>query len=430
MTTGFPRVQKIRQRLWAKVLPDVEGHVVRQVSASGLARRLKPGARVAITGGSRGIANIDRIIAATAKAIRQLGGEPFIVPAMGSHGGATAEGQIEVLASYGVTEERMGCAIRSSMEVVQIGVTESGMPVHLDRHAASADAIVVINRVKKHTDFRGHVESGLMKMIAIGLGKKVQAELIHAYGSPGLKKYVPEVARVAIARAPIALGLAIVENGYEETADVVALEPEEIEAGEARLLKLVKRHAPGIPFDEVDVLVVDRIGKEISGSGLDTNVIGRIKIPGVPDPPRPRITAIVALDLTPASHGNAIGIGLCDVVSRKLVDKMDPGATYTNAITSGFYERGKIPITLPNDALAVHTAISRLPPEAQAAPRLIRIPDTLHIAEMWVAEALVPEARELGLELIGDLVPLRFDETGTILPLEMEEHPTPWLVKT
>ncbi|MBI2939316.1 MAG: DUF2088 domain-containing protein [Chloroflexi bacterium] len=421
MASGFPRMVRVRQRLWDRRLADIEGHVARQVRQSNLGRTLKPGASVAITAGSRGIANLDRIIWTTATTVRELGGLPFVVPAMGSHGGATAEGQLGVLASYGVTEDRMGCPIRSSMEVVPIGHTPSGMPVHLDRNAASADAIVVVNRVKKHTDFRGRTESGLMKIMAIGLGKKVQAELIHSYGSPGLKRLVPEVARVILASAPIALGLAILENGYDETADIVALEPDEIETGEARLLRLVKRHAPGIPFDELDVLVVDRIGKDISGSGLDTNVIGRMKILGVPEPDRPRIKALVALDLTPASHGNAIGLGLCDVVSRKLVDKMDPGATYTNGIISGFWERGKIPITLPSDALAIHTALSRLDPEARAAPRLVRILDTLHLAEIDASEALIPEIQARALEIVGEPAPLRFDESGTVVPMALDE---------
>lgn len=407
---------RVRQKLYGKVLGDVEGEVIRQIEQSRLVTRIKPGARVAIAGGSRGIANFARIIAATAEAVRRLGGEPFVVPAMGSHGGGTAEGQAQVLASLGVTESACKCPIVSSMDVVRVGTTASGLPAFLDRHAAEADGIVVVNRIKKHTDFRSDLESGLMKMICIGLGKKRQAELVHSYGALGLVKHVPEVARATLATGKIVLGLGILENGYDETSEVVALEPERIEECERRLLRDVKRRSPRLPFDDLDVVVVDQIGKEVSGTGMDTNVIGRIRVPGVPEPRAPRIRTLVALGLTAASHGNAIGLGLADLVSQRLVDEMDREVTYVNGITSGFLDRIKIPVTLPSDEQTFETALSRLPPESAVRPRLLRLRDTLHIAEFDVSEALLEEARSRDLAVIGEARPLRFDETGTIAP--------------
>lgn len=411
---------RVRQKLYDRRLGDVEAHVVRQVMGSSLAGRIRTGSRIAITAGSRGIANVDRIVAATAEAVRRLGGEPFVVPAMGSHGGGTAEGQVEVLASSGITQESCRCPILATMDVVQLGTTPGGLPVYLDRHAAEADGIVVVNRVKMHTDYRSDVESGLLKMMTIGLGKKRQADLVHSYGALGLVRHVPEVARVMLAGDRIALGLAILENGHDETADVVALEPEEIEERERQLLQEVKRRSPRLPFDDLDVLVVDRIGKDISGTGMDTNVIGRIRVPGVAEPESPRVRTLVALDLTEASHGNAIGLGLADIVSQRLVDKLDREATYVNGITSGFLDRVKIPVTLATDEMAIQTALSRLPPEAMASPRLVRIRDTLRIAEFAVSEALLAEVRDRGLEVVGEAEPLEFDEDGALAPLDLK----------
>jgi hypothetical protein len=344
---------------------------------------------------------------------------------MGSHGGATAEGQVAVLESLGVTEAFVRCPIRSSMDVVHIGETDDGLPVYLDRHAAGADGIVVINRIKKHTDFRGDLESGLMKLICIGLGKKAQADLVHSYGAPGLRKYVPLVARVTLARAPILLGVATLENGYEETAEIATFEAGEIEEGEKRLLRKNKRNYPMLPLDDLDLLIVDQIGKEISGTGMDTNVIGRIRIAGQPDPPTPRIRTIVALSLTEASHGNGVGVGLADIISQRFRDQIDDETMAINVITSGFLERGKVPITLPNDWRTIETALSRLPPESRHQPRVARILDTLHLGEFDISEALQEEVgRRPGVTVAGAPRPLTFDPTGTIHPLRFsrDEH--------
>ena len=417
----IPTMYRVRQRLYDRVLLDLDSVVIRQVERR-LSGKVRSGQQIAIGVGSRGVANIARIARATAEAVRRVGGVPFVVPAMGSHGGATAEGQIEVLESLGVTEAFIRCPIRSSMEVVQIGETDDGMPVYLDRNAASADGIIVINRVKKHTDFHGEIESGLMKMLCIGLGKKAQADLVHSYGAPGLKKYIPLVARVTLARAPILLGVASLENGYEQTAEIATFEASDIEEGEKRLLRKHKRTYPGLPFDDIDVLVVDRIGKEISGTGMDTNVIGRIRIPGEPEPTRPRIRTIVALSLTEASHGNAVGLGLADLISRRLRDQMDDEVTAINVVTSGFLDRGKVPVVLPNDRAAIETALLRLPPASRQRPRLIRIKDTLHIGEFDVSEALLDEVgANSTMSVVGTPRPMAFDASNTIAPMMFEE---------
>jgi hypothetical protein len=333
---------------------------------------------------------------------------------MGSHGGGTAEGQIQILAELGVTEARVGAPIRSSMEVGQIGRTEDGMPVYCDKNALAADAVVVVNRVKKHTDITAPIESGLIKMIAIGLGKKAQADLIHSYGAPGLKKYIPLVARITIANAPIALGVATLENGVDETAEIYGFEPDEIEAGERRLLRRNKKQLPRLPFEAIDVLIVERMGKEISGTGMDTNVLGRYRIPGEPEPKAPNVRFVIVLDLTDASHGNAIGVGLADLTTERLVAKIDRQAMYVNGLTSGFLERAKIPITLPTDRAAIAAAFDRLSPEQRARPRVCRIRDTLHVAAFEASAALLDEAR-VSLERIGPARGMAFGQDGNLL---------------
>jgi hypothetical protein len=419
---SLPQLQRVHQTLYDRVLIDLDSVVIRDVE-----RRLKdkvtPGQRIAIGVGSRGVANIARIARATAEAVRRVDGDPFIIPAMGSHGGGTAQGQIEILESLGVTEAFCRCPILATMDVVEIGATDDGMPVYLDRHAAAADGIIVINRVKKHTDFHGTLESGLMKMICIGLGKKAQADLVHSYGAPGLKKYVPLVARVTLASARILLGVATLENGYEETSEIVIFGPEEIEAGEQRLLRRHKRQYPMLPFDEADILIVDRIGKDVSGTGMDTNVIGRMRIHGEKEPTRPRIRSVVALSLTEASHGNAVGVGLADLISQRLRDEIDDEAMSVNVITSGFLERGKIPITRPNDRDAIATALSRLPPAARQRPKVARILDTLHVGDFDVSEALLEDVlKSPNMSLVGAQQSLTFDRTGRIAPMALNRH--------
>ena len=352
---NLPRFVPVRQRLHSAPLADIPAATREAVAQALAGTHLAPGSRIAVTAGSRGIANIGAIVRATVEALRALGAEPFVVPAMGSHGGATAEGQAALLAEpYGITEATMGCPILSTMEVVELGRTpERNLPVYVDQHVASADGILVLNRVKAHTDFSGPWESGLMKMIAIGLGKRAQAESIHAYSAWGLRNLMPEIARAKLRRAPILGGLAILEDAYDQTSEIVGLPAAAIETEEPRLLERVKQQMARLPFEELDLLIVDRLGKEISGTGMDTNVIGRKRIPGEPEFESPRIERILVRDLTPETHGNAIGVGLADIVTQRLADQIDWPVTNTNSLVSGFTQRSMLPTVAANDREAL-----------------------------------------------------------------------------
>jgi hypothetical protein len=295
-----------------------------------------------------------------------------------------------MLAGLGVTEASVGAPILSSMETVRLGELSGGMPVYMDRHAAGADAIIVVNRIKQHTDYSGPLESGLMKMIAIGLGKRDQPEIVHAYGAAGLRQFIPEVARYKIDHSTIRLGLALFEDGYEQLRAVRACRAMDIESCERKWIEEVRSLAPCIPFDELDLLIVDLIGKDISGAGMDTHVIGRILIPGEPDLPRPRIERIVGLDLSEATHGNAVGLGLCDFVTRRLVDAADWHATYTNGIVSGFIQRCFVPVVMPDDRSAIDAALFTLSRKPLEDLRIVRIRSTLHLDRLYCSRALLP----------------------------------------
>jgi len=411
----FPKMIEVRQKLHAPVLEDAEGEVRRQIEGSRIRERIRAGDEVAVTAGSRGITNIPAILRTVVEEIEKLGAAPFIVPSMGSHGGGTAEGQVEVLAGYGITETSVLAPIRSSMEVVQVGEVEDGIPVLIDRIAYGADAIMVVNRVKPHTSFRGPVESGLMKMMTIGLGKHEGATLAHSFGSEGLSRMIPAWGRVILKEVPIALGVAIVENAYEQTAKIVAVEPEDFERSDMELLEEAGSLMPTIPFDRIDVLVVEEIGKNISGTGMDTNIIGRIMIKGVPDPERPDVTFLVALDLTEESHGNAMGIGLADVVPQRLVDKVNRDALYANVFTSTFLNRAKIPVTMPTDREAIGIALEVLRSVPPEHAKVVRIKNTLELERIHISEVLLEEARDKAhLEFVGTLEEMQFDDTGTL----------------
>ena len=313
---------------------DIPAHVRAQLQP--ILDRVALDDRVAITAGSRGIANMPLILRACGDAIREVGGDPFIVPAMGSHGGATADGQRDLLASYGIIRENVGMPVVSSMDVQQIGAVDD-MPVYTSTTALEADHVLLINRVKPHTDFRGSIESGLAKICAIGLGKQQGAQTIHSYGTRGLRDLMPRAARVVVEKTGKVIGgLAILENAYDRTARVEFVEPDGIGAeAEIALQASAKDLMCSLPFDKLDVLIVDEMGKNISGTGMDTNILGRMFVPGVAEPDRPRITAVVVLDLTYESHGNAIGVGLADVTTERLASSIDWQATYMNSYTAG-----------------------------------------------------------------------------------------------
>jgi len=408
----LPPLYRIRRTFQRPCLPDPGGSLRAQLDRhSGL---MKPGARIAIAVGSRGIARLRDLVAVTASWVTSQGGKPFIVPAMGSHGGATAEGQAQILADYGIREDSVGAPVRSSMDVVELERSGCEVRIYQDQYAYESDGIIVINRIKPHTDFHGTYESGLMKMMAIGLGKRHQAVEIHRHGVRGLREIVPEVARRVLAHSRVILGVGIVENAYEETAEVRAIPAPQIPSEEVAMLDHARALMPGLPVDDLDILIVDKMGKDISGVGLDTNVIGRLGIRGEPDPERPRIKMIIARDLTPASHGNALGIGLADIVTRQLYGKIDFRVMYENLYASSFLERGKIPVIADSDERALSFALRACPGLDPNQLRAIRIESTLRLDVFHASKPVLDELQgRPDIEVLG---PVSWFGEGRELP--------------
>lgn len=391
--------------------------VASQLSGLKLRSRIKTGDSVAITAGSRGIDGLPRILAAVVGHLKSLGASPFIVPAMGSHGGGTAEGQRQVLAGYGVSEEAVGCPIRASMETVTVCHTPYGFPVHFDRLAYEADHVVVCNRVKPHTRFAGHIESGLMKMMLIGLGKCAGATVYHrAIEDYTFDQIVHAVAKEVIARCRIVAGLAIVENANDRTARIVAVPPEEFEARERELLVLAKGWMARLPFDEVDLLVVDRIGKEISGTGLDTNVVGRkFNDHHAVAEELPRVKLIAVRGLTEATHGNAVGLGIAEFCRSRVLAGMDVAATRLNAIVAGHVSAALRPLDYDTDREILSTALSAIGLREPGDARLLWIPDTLRLEEVECSSAYYREAEgRSDLEIVAPPRELPLDSAGNL----------------
>jgi len=415
LSVPIPKVALCRQRLTAPRIDDVEG-TAQAAAGAVVTRASRPPGPIAVGVGSRGIANLEAIVRGTVAGLRSAGWRPFIVPAMGSHGASTAEGQTAVLASMGITEPRVGAQIRSTMETRVIGDLD-GQPYHVDRFVVEAGALLLISRIKPHTSFRAPVESGPSKMCAVGIGKQPGAQLIHNEGSEGLARRVPLAPRV-LERAGLLVGsVAIVENQRDETAMIRGLSAGEVgAASEEALLKEAWQLLPRLPFATIDVLVVDRMGKDISGSGMDTNVINRFRIVGWEEKGVPFIRTIAVMDLTEASHGNAAGVGLADFIPIRLLDKVDLGALYTNSITAGLFgvERSKLPMVLATDRDAIRAAIAMCGVPADNV-RLAWIHDTLHTELMAVSSALLPECDDL--DLIGDLAEMPFSADGRLEPI-------------
>jgi hypothetical protein len=409
----IPQMVKIRQKFDATKIDNLSEVLERELQQPGAIDRIKPGQQVAVAVGSRGVANIDLFTKVTIDAIKKAGGHPFIVPCMGSHGGATAEGQKEVLEHLGVTEESMGAPIRSSMEVVKIDELPNGLPVYVDEIASTADAIVVINRVKPHTAFRGRIESGIMKMIAIGLGKQKGAETCHQLGFKYMAENVPAMAKIMIDKLPIVFGVALVENAYDQTRRIEVLPAEQIEAREEQLLIEAKAHLPKILFDQIDVLVIDYIGKNISGDGMDPNITGRYPTPyahGGPD-----VSKMVVLDLTHETKGNANGVGTADFTTQRLVDKMDLHATVVNGLTSTVCAPTKIASTLDNDFYAIKAAVKTCNILDYTKCKMVRIKDTLHLGEIEISVNLLEEAKKhADIEILSEPYGLQFDSEGNL----------------
>lgn len=413
---NIPKLIKIRQSFKNEYIADIEGAVKAQIDSLGL--QLKPGASIAVAVGSRGIANIRLIVKATVDALKERGAHPFIVPAMGSHGSATAEGQKEVLTSYGVTAEYTGVPVISSMQVVELPQGDLKIKVFMDKHAYESDGIVVINRVKVHTDFHGRTESGMLKMCVAGLGKHKQAMAIHNQGVYGLRELVPMIAREVLKTGKILMGIGIVENAYDRTMIIKAVLPCDIENEELKLIDISRRNMPGFPVQQMDVLIVDEMGKDISGIGIDSNITGRIRIRGEQDSEVPDITNIVVTDLTEASHGNALGMGVADFITKNLYDKIDFNATYENVLTSTFTERGKIPIVADTDRKAVEYALRTCGPVKSENIRIIRIKNTLKLNELYVSESILEELKaDKGIEILGDFNKM-FDSSGKLVEFD------------
>ncbi len=376
---------------------------------------LAPGSRVAVAVGSRGIAGLVEVVSTAVSWLKRKGLKPFIVPAMGSHGGATARGQADLLASLGVTPESVGAPVEATMETVDFGMTEYDIRCVFDRHAAAADAVLLINRVKAHTSFDRPVESGLVKMIAVGLGKAEGARNVHRLGVKGLAEVLPALAKRALERAPIAYGLALVENQSKELAKVEGVEPEGFFRAEERLLKEAKESMARLPFDQLDVLVVLQMGKNVSGIGMDYAVTGRTDIRGLANPPRPFASKLAVLRLTPESHGNAMGLGVADFTTKALVESLDLVSLYTNALTATFVEKAKLPLVLATEKAAVQAALATCWRREGEPVRMAFIKSTLDLGVMWVSE---PLAEELDVhhaaESIGPFQPVPFNRNGEV----------------
>jgi len=408
----IPKVVKIRQRFDSDRLADTEAALLNELQR--MKPLIRPAATIAIAVGSRGIADLKVIVRATVEFVKAQGAYPFIVPAMGSHGGATAAGQAEILAGYGITKQSVGAPVRSSMEVVSLPQGSSAIRVFMDRHAAESDGVILINRIKPHTDYHGRYESGLVKMCVIGLGKHEQALEVHRYGVRGLTELMPLAAKQILATGKILMGIGIVENAYDETMAVRALRAEEIMVHEPGLLETARSNMPKLPVEKMDVLIVDRIGKDINGVGLDPNIIGRLRIRGQAEPTSPDIKAVVVCDLTDNSHGNSLGMGLADVTTKRLYDKTDFAAVYENVYTSTFLERAKVPVVAPNSEKAISFAVRSCGPIPDRKLRIMRIRDTLHLDELYVSQAIL---EELGcrkdISIVGEAVDL-FDGEGEL----------------
>ncbi len=416
----IPVVYLIEQRQNQPKVGDIPGEVRRQILGSRLSRRVPAGASVAVAVGSRGIANIGLLVRSTLETLRDLGYRPFIVAAMGSHGGATPEGQHELLAEYGVTEKALQVPVKTDMEAVELGTNSWGEPVYWDKNALTADAVVTISRVKPHTDFRGRYESGIVKMLVIGLGKRAGAAQHHQYGIRGLRDMIPESAKVVLAKTRFALGLAILENAHEETAVIQAVEPEALLDTEPRLLDEARGLMARIPFDQLDLLIVGELGKNYSGTGMDVNVLGRQMVEGEPDQLVPKITRICVLDLSPESHGNAVGIGLADLTTTRLVRKIDPAVSNLNTLTSCFMLRSKIPIDLPDDRACIEMGLKTCWQPRLEQVRMAVIPNTLELSRLWVTGPLAEEARAReGLKVTGESRELPFDGAGNVCQEEV-----------
>ena len=418
----FPRMTLIQVKRRGPTLANAAAATERALKDLALSGRIHPGRRVAITAGSRGIAEIATITKTIVAALRQLKAEPVIIPAMGSHGGGTAEGQRQLLRMYGISEETMGALILSSMDVTPLGLTPEGIPVVLDTEATRADGILLVNRIKPHTGFAGRIGSGLLKMTVFGLGNHQGATTCHeAVMQHGYERVIRTVSAVVLARARILGGLAILENSDGGLAQVVALPAEGLVSGEVRLFLRARRWAPRLPFDDIDLLIVDEMGKDIAGTGMDTNVIGR-RFSLIEKPlARPRIGRIFVRGLTKETQGNANGIGLADATTERLLREMDRGVTYINSLAARTPEHSRLPMAFPTDREALETILKTIRASDPLSARIVRIKNTLELKTILISESLLPEVRQRrDLSLLSDPHEVTFDPDGSLPPWRAE----------
>lgn len=414
----FPKMLRIRQYFEAPTLNNIHNEVVSRIESVISSSTIREGQTVAIGCSSRGIKNFASIVKATTESLLQMNLKPFIFPAMGSHGAASSAGQKKVLENYGISEDTMGVPIKSSLDVVQIGKTEDHIPVYIDKFANAADHIVLINRIKHHTEFDSDIESGLMKMMAIGFGKKIGATIYHkAIMVHGYPKIIKSVARIVLQSEKVLFGVGIVENSLNQTSKIGVLRPHELEEKEKELLLEAKRLAARLPFEDIDVLIIDEMGKDISGTGFDTKVVGRILMPlVVSEPDSPRVKRIVVCDLTKDTEGNADGVGIADFVTQRLVDKIDLNALYINAIAGAEPEHAKIPLTLKNDQEAIEVAIGSVGIIPQEELKIMRIKNTMRLSEVEVSEAYRNEIlKREDLEIVEEAKSMEFDKNGNLI---------------
>jgi len=424
MVVEFPKMFRVHQRFDATPPVDVAASVAAGFPL--IHGRLKPGMRIAIGVGSRGISNLAKVVAAVIAELKSAGTDPFIIPAMGSHGGATPKGQAGLLANYGVTEASMGVPVRASMEVKSLGQLDDGQDVPWSCEALAADGVVVINRIKPHTDFAGPMGSGLTKMLVVGLGKHAGASAYHAAALKlGYEAALMRLAKVVFERAPVLGGVAIVENAMHDSAHVEVLAADAVLQREPELCAEAATMMPALPFDEIDLLIVDQIGKNISGTGMDTNTIGR-SVHGYHLMPehaaaKPFIWRIFVRGLTPETHGNAIGIGLAEATTRRLVAEVDAAALRTNVLTSRAVQCAKLPMDFETDAEAIHAMLTSLPDPDPAKARAVRIRDTLSLGTLEVSAALAAEvAADPAFEPLGQAEPMKFEADGNLSLLDLD----------
>jgi len=411
----IPPMYKVRQTFYVNPLEDIEGVCREQIESLPRLDKLAPGAGIAVAVGSRGIAEIGRITAAVVKTLKDRGFEPFIVSGMASHGRATDAGQAQLLAELGVTEATVGCPVRAGVDVVEIGTIDSGLSVYMDRIASEADGIVMINRIKTHTAFHADYESGLVKMLAIGLGNDIGAKSCHQLGFGKMAEHIVEMTRVKLEKMPVLFGVAVIEDGAENVSMLEIVDADAIMEREPELLKISKSYMPSIGIDNIDVLVVERMGKEISGDGMDPNITGRYATPYAAG--GPSISKLAILSVTEKSHGNVIGVGQADICTKRLFDAADLETTYVNSLIATVTSVARLPMILPTDYDAVRAAILTCNIMDFNTVRLVRIRDTLHLQELLVSEALVSEvsARDNVVSVEGP-VEMGFKD-GTALPV-------------